>query len=90
MRPVVRGGTFTGAVVGVIALAENNLIAPTFRENVPPDTDAVLIDGRLDPEARSGAARSGRKAGGNPTAVARLLGVSYPTIADKTADYGLA
>ena len=29
-------------------------------------------------------------AGGNRTAVARLLGVSYPTIAKKIADYGLA
>ena len=44
VQPVVRGGTFTGALVGVIALAENNLIAPTFRENLPRDTDAVLID----------------------------------------------
>src|SRR3954454_16143043 len=44
VQPVVRGGTFTGALVGVIALAEDNLIAPTFRENLPRDTDAVLID----------------------------------------------
>jgi DNA-binding NtrC family response regulator len=28
-------------------------------------------------------------AGGNRTAVARLLGVSYPTVAKKIADYGL-
>ena len=40
----MRGGTFAGALVGVIALGENNLIAPTFRENLPRDTDAVLID----------------------------------------------
>ena len=44
VQPVVRGGTFTGALVGVIALGENNLISPTFRENLPRDTDAVLID----------------------------------------------
>ena len=44
VQPVVRGGRFVGALVGVIALAENNLIAPTFRENLPRDTDAVLID----------------------------------------------
>ena len=44
VQPIVRGGNFTGALVGVIALAENNLIAPTFRENLPRDTDAVLID----------------------------------------------
>ena len=44
VQPVVRAGTFTGALVGIIALGENNLIAPTFHENLPRDTDAVLID----------------------------------------------
>jgi signal transduction histidine kinase len=44
VQPVVRGGRFVGALVGVIALGENNLISPTFRENLPRDTDAVLID----------------------------------------------
>ena len=40
----MRSGRFVGALVGVIALGENNLISPTFRENLPHDTDAVLID----------------------------------------------
>ncbi|HVV50750.1 MAG TPA: sensor histidine kinase [Polyangia bacterium] len=44
VQPVVRGGRFVGALVGVIALAEDNLISPTFRENLPRDTDAVLVD----------------------------------------------
>jgi signal transduction histidine kinase len=44
VQPVVRGGVFAGALVGIIALAENNLIAPTFHENLPRDTDAVLVD----------------------------------------------
>ncbi|HEX3901260.1 MAG TPA: sensor histidine kinase [Polyangia bacterium] len=44
VQPVIRGGAFAGALVGVIALGENNLISPTFHENLPRDTDAVLID----------------------------------------------
>jgi len=44
VQPIVRGGRFQGALVGVIALAENNLVSPTFHENLPRDTDAVLID----------------------------------------------
>jgi signal transduction histidine kinase len=44
VQPLVRSGQFAGALVGVIALAENNLITPTFHENLPPDTDAVLVD----------------------------------------------
>ncbi|HVT09891.1 MAG TPA: sensor histidine kinase [Polyangia bacterium] len=75
VQPVVRGAVFAGALVGVIALAENNLISPTFHENLPPHTDAVLLDeddgtviyppGRATPADRSGwadaigAARSG-------------------------------
>src|SRR6185437_7802089 len=48
VQPVVRGGRFVGALVGVIALGENNLISPTFHENLPRDTDAVLIDQDAD------------------------------------------
>jgi signal transduction histidine kinase len=44
VQPVLRNGRFVGALVGVIALAENNLIAPTFHENLPRQTDAVLVD----------------------------------------------
>ncbi len=44
VQPVIRGGAFSGALVGIIALGENNLISPTFHENLPPDTDAVLVD----------------------------------------------
>jgi signal transduction histidine kinase len=44
VQPVIRGGRFAGALVGVIALAENNLISPTFHENLPRQTDAVLVD----------------------------------------------
>jgi signal transduction histidine kinase len=44
VQPVIRGGRFAGALVGIIALAENNLISPTFHENLPRQTDAVLVD----------------------------------------------
>ena len=48
VQPVVRSGRFVGALVGVIALAEDNLISPTFQENLPRDTDAALIDEDAD------------------------------------------
>jgi signal transduction histidine kinase len=44
VQPLTREGRFAGALVGVIALGEDNLIAPTFHENLPRDTDAVLVD----------------------------------------------
>jgi two-component system, NtrC family, response regulator AtoC len=47
----------------------------------PPDLEAL---------ERAYIARLLTFTGGNRTAVARLLGVSYPTIAKKIADYGLA
>ena len=43
IQPLVRGGRFAGALVGVIALGEDNLIAPALHENLPRDTDAVLV-----------------------------------------------
>ena len=44
VQPVSRGGRFAGALVGVIALGEDNLIAPALHDNLPRDTDAVLVD----------------------------------------------
>jgi signal transduction histidine kinase len=44
VQPVLRGGRFAGALVGVIALGEDNLIAPALHDNLPRDTDAVLVD----------------------------------------------
>src|SRR5579872_2837331 len=44
VQPIRRGDRFTGALVGVISLAESNLITPTLHENLPPATDAVLVD----------------------------------------------
>jgi signal transduction histidine kinase len=44
VQPLIRDKRFSGALVGVIALAEDNLIAPALHENLPADTDAVLVD----------------------------------------------
>jgi signal transduction histidine kinase len=44
VQPLARDGKFAGALVGVISLAEDNLIAPALHENLPRDTDAVLVD----------------------------------------------
>jgi signal transduction histidine kinase len=44
VQPLLRDKAFAGALVGVIALAEDNLIAPALKENLPRDTDGVLVD----------------------------------------------
>jgi len=44
VQPLARDKRFTGALVGVIALAEDNLIAPALHDNLPHDSDAVLVD----------------------------------------------
>jgi signal transduction histidine kinase len=44
VQPITRGERFMGALVGVISLGETNLITPTLHENLPPATDAVLVD----------------------------------------------
>jgi signal transduction histidine kinase len=44
IQPVVRDGAFTGALVGMIALGEANLITPALHDNLPRRTDAMLID----------------------------------------------
>ena len=46
IQPIVRKKRFAGALVGVISLSENNLITPALRENLPPHTEALLVDAR--------------------------------------------
>jgi hypothetical protein len=46
IQPIVRGQRFAGALVGVIALGEENLITPALRDNLPPHTEALLVDAR--------------------------------------------
>jgi signal transduction histidine kinase len=45
VQPLTRGGRFAGALVGVITLSETNLISPSLHDNLPRETDAVLVDG---------------------------------------------
>jgi signal transduction histidine kinase len=44
IQPLGRPGHFAGALVGVIAFAEDNVIAPALHEGLPPETDAILVD----------------------------------------------
>ncbi len=44
IQPIARKGRFAGALVGVIALGEENLITPSLRDNLPPHTEALLVD----------------------------------------------
>jgi signal transduction histidine kinase len=44
VQPILRSGRFVGALVGVISLNEANLITPALHDNLPPDTDATLVD----------------------------------------------
>jgi two-component system response regulator AtoC len=53
------------------------------------ELDAAGQPPNLDALERAYIARLLEFAGGNRTAVARLLGVSYPTVAKKISDYGL-
>ena len=83
----------TGEVIdpGCIVLSGPTRAAPAA---LPAAFFAVELDAagqppNLDGLERAYIARLLEFAGGNRTAVARLLGVSYPTVAKKIADYGL-
>jgi two-component system response regulator AtoC len=70
------------------------LSGPTGPAVAPAAFFSVDLDGEgkppnLDGLERAYIARLLELTGGNRTAVARLLGVSYPTVAKKIADYGL-
>ncbi|MET0595157.1 MAG: sensor histidine kinase [Polyangiaceae bacterium] len=42
--PIFRREKFVGALIGVIALEKENLIVPGLREDLPPRTEALLVD----------------------------------------------
>jgi len=44
VQPLRRAGRFAGALVGVISFGGDNVIAPSLEENLPTETDAVLVD----------------------------------------------
>ena len=67
-------------------------LTPAAGPAAPAFFSVDLADGRppsLDDVEREYIARLLQFTGGNKTQVARLLGVSYPTVAKKIADYGL-
>jgi signal transduction histidine kinase len=45
VQPIVRKKAFVGALVGVIALNQANVIIPALTGNLPPQTDVMLVDG---------------------------------------------
>ena len=48
-QPIIRRRKFVGAIIGIIALDQANVIIPGLRDNLPPHTEALLLDrsGRL-------------------------------------------
>jgi signal transduction histidine kinase len=44
IQPILHNGQFVGALVGMIALSEANLITPALHDNLPRNTDAMLVD----------------------------------------------
>lgn len=43
-QPIVRRKRFVGALIGVIALEQANIIIPGLRDDLPPSTEALLVD----------------------------------------------
>ena len=83
----------TGVVIepGCIVISGPGLEAAAAPA-APAFFSVELTEGRppsLDDVEREYIARLLQFTGGNRTQVARLLGVSYPTVAKKIADYGL-
>jgi signal transduction histidine kinase len=88
IQPIHRDRRFVGAFVGVIALGEANLITPALHQNLPRDTDAMLIDdtgriiyppGRVVAQAGSDEERAIRAAvgGGSGTLTGEVNGQPY-------------
>jgi signal transduction histidine kinase len=44
VQPIVRKRAFVGALIGIIALDEVNVIVPSLRDNLPANTEALLVD----------------------------------------------
>jgi signal transduction histidine kinase len=45
VQPIVRGKAFIGALVGVIAVDQANVVVSALRNGLPPDVEAMLVDG---------------------------------------------
>jgi signal transduction histidine kinase len=44
VQPIVRRHKFVGAIIGMIALDQANIIVPSLRDKLPPSTEALLVD----------------------------------------------
>jgi signal transduction histidine kinase len=44
VQPIVRRRGFMGALIGIIALDQVNIIVPSLRDNLPRDTEGLLVD----------------------------------------------
>jgi signal transduction histidine kinase len=44
VQPILRKRAFVGALIGMIALDQVNVIVPSLRDNLPPNTEALLVD----------------------------------------------
>jgi signal transduction histidine kinase len=44
VAPILRKRKFVGAVIGIIALDQANIIVPDLRDTLPPATEALLVD----------------------------------------------
>jgi signal transduction histidine kinase len=43
-HPIFRRKKFVGALIGVISLEQANILIPSLREDLPPHTEALLVD----------------------------------------------
>lgn len=43
-QPILRRKRFVGALIGVIALEQANIVIPGLRDDLPPSTEALLVD----------------------------------------------
>ena len=73
-------GAGPGLTAGSAASSDDTLATVDLTDGRPPSLDDV---------EREYIARLLQFTGGNKTQVARLLGVSFPTVAKKISDYGL-
>ena len=89
VQPLVREGRFAGALVGVIALSEDNLITPTFHENLPRDTDAVLVDQTGEVVYPVDRARAAERSGWAKAIAAAARGESGTLIAEASGQRAL-
>jgi len=86
---ILSGGEVIDPACIVLSGPTRAAAPPTGAPFFTADLDAAGRPPDLEGLERAYIARLLELTGGNRTQVARLLGVSYPTVAKKIADYGL-